>query len=229
MSIQQSMNQLLSSAALGSAIFMHTPWAKEQLEVQGLKRSIKQADAISERQIEESDYPTSTEGREAAKVASEQAQRLATLRPTKEHLQDAAAARGYRDTIEELVEEEEQTKKDKAAAEQRKREAKRQAEQIILEDTPTTQPHVRTPEEQAEMLSYIQTDEPEMTEEVQGEELPLPEPLVRLNADIVNRRNQQQGMDERAFLLRLREQGIISGRQKNHIEYELNKQKGGNQ
>lgn len=102
MSIQASLNQLLGTAAIGAGLYSQTPGAKEKAEINSLQRRISQTQALSEKQMEESDFPTSPEAREALGAEAKATQRLAELKPTEENIKQAAKSREVRDTIEQL-------------------------------------------------------------------------------------------------------------------------------
>lgn len=107
MSIQQSMNQLLTTATIGAGLYAQTPTAKERFEVRGLQRQIPKVNAVFSKGLEEAqkkdeaaraagiENPThernflDTIGQESLDTSANLSERLAMLRPTEGHFQQA--------------------------------------------------------------------------------------------------------------------------------------------
>lgn len=102
MSIQQSLNQLLSTAAIGTGIYSQTPTSKRKQELRQLKADVAEFSKAGDVIAEEGDI---VHAAEATKREAEMRKRIAELEPTVENVREAGK---YVVAAEDLAEEAQQ-------------------------------------------------------------------------------------------------------------------------
>ena len=163
MSIQASMNQLLTTATIGAGLYTQSPRGKERAEIESLKRKQKKAyeviskglkraqdkDAAAKARGEKTSYLKEfldNTGRRSLEQSVLLAEKLTDLDPSEANLEIEEQNRFF---LESDIQDQEEENAQKAAAEKAAKE-KQAIRESILEGVPTSA-RVRTPQEQAEM------------------------------------------------------------------------------
>lgn len=163
MSIQASMNQLLTTATIGAGLYTQSPRGKERAEIESLQRKQEKAHEVYSKGLKEAQAKdaaakargekTSYEkefldktGRRSLEQSALLAEKLTDLAPSEANLETEAQERL---ALEADVQAQKEENAQKAAAEKAAKE-KQAIRESILEGVPTSA-RVRTPQEQAEM------------------------------------------------------------------------------